>query len=240
MANESSLFRNPRRSSLSNVSTARPPLLFGTAAIISTGSEILQGLYADTNARYLAERIGAMGIEVRLIAAAPDDPTQLERLLRFACTQADVLVCTGGLGPTVDDVNREVFAKVFAAPLVLDTRAIEMMEARFHARGREMPSSNHCQAMVPVGAVVFYNEWGTAPGYFLPPLIERQQMLTVARSMHANGADCPTRASQRDDANVHQLRGAAAATARGRSSCREDIDDPYHRAARIRSQRTDR
>lgn len=146
---------------------------FKRAAIISTGTEILQGLYMDSNARWLAEQVNRLGIEVVLILASPDDGSHVENALRFACSQADLVICTGGLGPTVDDVNRDVFARVFSAPLTEDARAVEMMFERFKARGRVMPTSNNVQALVPTGCTVFHNDWGTAPGYFLPPASER-------------------------------------------------------------------
>jgi nicotinamide-nucleotide amidase len=144
-------------------------MTISTAAVISTGTELLQGLYADTNARWLAEQLCAEGIEVRLIAAAPDDPTELETLLQYAVSRADLIVCSGGLGPTADDVNRDVFAKVFGVKLVCDEHAEVMMRERFRRRGRTMPESNLVQALVPEGATVLYNDWGTAPGFFIPP-----------------------------------------------------------------------
>jgi len=144
-----------------------------SAAVISTGTELLQGLYADTNARWLAEQLCAEGVEVRLIAAAPDDGNELEALLRYAGARVDLIVCSGGLGPTGDDVNRDVFARVFAAPLERDERVVAMMRERFARRHISMPESNLVQALVPRGAAVLYNDWGTAPGFFLPPAPER-------------------------------------------------------------------
>ncbi|MBX7244551.1 MAG: competence/damage-inducible protein A [Candidatus Sumerlaeaceae bacterium] len=139
------------------------------AAIISTGTEILQGLYADTNARYLAEQLSGLGMDVVLTAAAPDEAEELETLLRHAAARADLIICSGGLGPTEDDVNRDVFAKVFGVELVRDEKAVAMMRQRFESRGRTMPERNEVQALIPKGAQTFYNEWGTAPGFFLPP-----------------------------------------------------------------------
>src|SRR5690606_7761322 len=82
----------------------------------------------------------------------------------------DLVVCTGGLGPTADDVNRFVFAKVFEASLTRDDRAVEIMTQRFIDRGRgPMPESNEVQAMLPHGCVPLYNKWGTAPGFLLKP-----------------------------------------------------------------------
>ena len=146
---------------------------FRTVALISTGTEILQGLYPDTNASFLAGRLSALGLDVTLIAASSDDQAQLETTLRHAATRADLVICTGGLGPTADDVNRDVFARVFDAPLVTDDEAVRMMTARFAHRERPMPERNRVQALVPRGATVFQNQWGTAPGYFLPSADER-------------------------------------------------------------------
>jgi nicotinamide-nucleotide amidase len=143
--------------------------LLRRAAIISTGSEILQGLYADTNARYLAEQLSVLGVEVVLSAAAPDHPGELRALLEHAAGRADLVVCSGGLGPTADDVNRDVFAAVWRVDLVRDERAVEMMRERFRVRGQEMPPANEVQALVPAGSTVLHNQWGTAPGFFLPP-----------------------------------------------------------------------
>jgi nicotinamide-nucleotide amidase len=146
---------------------------FRTVALVSTGTEILQGLYPDTNASFLAGRLSGLGLEVTLVAASSDDQAQLETTLRHAATRADLVICTGGLGPTADDVNRDVFARVFDVPLVTDDEAIRMMTARFAHRGRPMPERNLVQALVPRGATVFQNQWGTAPGYFLPSADER-------------------------------------------------------------------
>lgn len=161
------------------------PQQFRTAAIVSTGTEILQGLYADTNAQYIAGRLCELGLDVRATVASPDDGDQLEAALRFAASRADVVVCSGGLGPTEDDVNRDVFARVFAAPLRTDADAVRMMEARFTRRGRPMPERNRVQALVPAGCTVFQNEWGTAPGYFLPSIAERGARAPADAPAHA-------------------------------------------------------
>lgn len=138
--------------------------------LMSTGSEILQGQYADTNARYLAEQLTLAGIYVKSIAAAPDDSDAIERVLRFSAEGADLVICTGGLGPTLDDVNRFVFEKVMGRRLVRDEQAIDSMARRFVSRGRgPMPESNEVQALLPEGCVPFYNRWGTAPGFLLRP-----------------------------------------------------------------------
>lgn len=104
------------------------------------------------------------------ITAAPDDIGQVEAALRFAASAADLVVCSGGLGPTEDDVNREAFCRVFGCRLVSDEQALKMMQERFtRRRAGPMPAQNRCQALVPEHATVLYNEWGTAPGFLLLP-----------------------------------------------------------------------
>jgi len=139
-------------------------------ALLSTGSEILQGQYADSNARFLAEEFTLAGVNVVAIMAAPDDPTAIMAALDFCSSRSDLIVCTGGLGPTVDDVNRFVFEKAFDAPLERDETAIEGMARRFVSRGYgPMPEANEVQALLPKGCIPFYNRWGTAPGFLLLP-----------------------------------------------------------------------
>lgn len=139
-------------------------------ALMSTGSEILQGQYADSNARYLAERLTLLGIQCISIAAAPDDPVAIERVLHFSAANADLVICTGGLGPTKDDVNRFVFERMLGRRLQRDEGAIQSIQSRFQSRGwGEMPPSNEVQALLPEGCVPLYNEWGTAPGFLVVP-----------------------------------------------------------------------
>lgn len=141
-----------------------------SVAILSTGSEILQGQYADTNARYLAEWLTLHGLPVVQIAAAPDDEATIHRTITHLAQHADLIICTGGLGPTADDVNRFVFARLYQRQLLRDDMAIDAMAKRFVSRGLgPLPESNEVQAMIPEGAVVFYNKWGTAPGFLIRP-----------------------------------------------------------------------
>lgn len=140
--------------------------------ILSTGSEILQGQYADSNAQYLAERLTLAGVTVVAIMAAPDSEDAIGEAFRWMKERADLVICTGGLGPTKDDVNRFVVERVWQRRLVRDEQAIESMARRFAVRGRgALPASNEVQALLPEGATVFYNEWGTAPGFFIVPQI---------------------------------------------------------------------
>ncbi len=139
-------------------------------ALLSTGSEILQGQYADSNARFLAEKLTLAGLEVVSITAAPDNAAAVKRAINFSAAGAELIVCTGGLGPTDDDVNRWVFENAFKVALKRDEKAVEQMGRRFLTRGRgPMPEANEVQALLPEGCIPFYNKWGTAPGFFLPP-----------------------------------------------------------------------
>ena len=137
------------------------------AGILSTGTEILQGLYADTNAQWLSERLHGMGIPVIRHVAAPDDADSVSDALSFLVDRCDVVLMTGGLGPTEDDLTRAAVAKVFGSTLAEDPEAWRMIEERWSHRGASPPGSNRVQCLIPVGARTLYNHWGTAPGFLL-------------------------------------------------------------------------
>ncbi|MBI1290011.1 nicotinamide-nucleotide amidohydrolase family protein [bacterium] len=136
--------------------------------IVSTGSEILQGLYPDTNAQGLSRRLFDAGFRVVGHAAAPDDAKLIRSAVEAAALNADLVVMTGGLGPTEDDVNRDVIAALYGCGLRFDEEADRLMRVRFAARGIPMPERNRVQAMIPEPAVTLQNLWGTAPGFVLP------------------------------------------------------------------------
>lgn len=133
--------------------------------IVSTGTELMQGLYADTNAQYLSRVMEGLGFEVRYHTAVGDDAETLEEALRIARARVEIVVITGGLGPTADDVTRDVVAQVWGKELREDTKALRMIEERFASRGLKMPASNRVQALVPEGAVALHNPVGTATGF---------------------------------------------------------------------------
>ena len=139
------------------------------AAIIAVGSELLTPLRIDTNSLFVTEQLNALGVEVVMKAVAGDDRVELAHLFRTALARADVVVLTGGLGPTEDDVTREVVAEVLGRTLSEDPALTERMRARFAARGYKgpMPESNRRQAMVPAGATVIENPNGSAPGLLI-------------------------------------------------------------------------
>jgi nicotinamide-nucleotide amidase len=135
--------------------------------IVSTGTEILQGLYADTNAQWLSSRLLAMGLPVSYHSAAGDSLVDLENHLQTIVRRCDLLIISGGLGPTEDDINRYAIARMYNRELVENATVVEQMRERFARRSLVFNESNRIQAMIPEGAQVFYNEWGTAPGFLI-------------------------------------------------------------------------
>jgi len=137
------------------------------AAILAVGSELLTPSRLDTNSLFITEQLNLLGIEVVSKSQLGDDREQLASAVRFALGQAELVVCCGGLGPTDDDVTREVVAGVLGRPLTEDERITARIRARFEARRIEMPAINRRQALVPAGARVIDNASGTAPGLWL-------------------------------------------------------------------------
>ena len=139
----------------------------GRAAILAVGSELLTPARIDTNSLFITEQLNLLGIDVAFKSVIGDDHTELAAALGVALDRVDLVVFSGGLGPTDDDVTREVVAEVLQRPLVEDARITARIRARFDARGLPMPEINRRQAMVPAGARVLENANGTAPGLWL-------------------------------------------------------------------------
>ena len=137
------------------------------AEIVAVGSELLTAHRIDTNSLFLTGRLNDLGIVVRSKAIVGDDRDDLAAIFRAARGRADLVVVTGGLGPTDDDLTREVVASVLGRALVEDGEVLEGIRARFARRHVSMPSINRRQAMVPVGMAVLPNPNGTAPGLWL-------------------------------------------------------------------------
>ncbi len=133
--------------------------------ILSTGDEVLTGMIADTNAAFLADQMGSLGFEVLRHSTVGDDRAILEETFCALGARADVVLCTGGLGPTVDDLTTEVAASILGVGMKLDEPALAYMEGLWKARGRPMPENNRKQAMLPEPADVLTNPIGTAPGF---------------------------------------------------------------------------
>ena len=137
------------------------------AEIIAVGSELLTPYRLDTNSLFLTEKLNALGIEVRLKTIVGDDRDRLAEIFRTALGRSQLVILTGGLGPTLDDVNREVVAEVLDRPLQERPEIRKKIERRFARLGRAMPRNNLRQAMVPQGATWLDNRNGTAPGIWL-------------------------------------------------------------------------
>jgi nicotinamide-nucleotide amidase len=137
------------------------------ACILAVGSEMLTPFRVDTNSLFITERLNAIGYDVRLKAIVADDVGDLARVIDGALTWADLIVITGGLGPTEDDVTRDAVASVLGAPLDVDEAIVDRIRDRFARRGMTMPEINRRQAMVPRGATVLPNPNGTAPGLWM-------------------------------------------------------------------------
>src|SRR3954470_5694477 len=138
-----------------------------TAEIIAVGSELLGVSRLDTNSLFLAGRLGDLGVELRAKSVVADDRDRLRQVFLGAMSRADLVVLTGGLGPTDDDLTREVIASALDRPLSEDPGIVDQIRTRFERRGMRMPDVNRRQAMVPAGAVVLDNPNGTAPGLMI-------------------------------------------------------------------------
>jgi len=138
-----------------------------TLEIFSQGEEIVTGQTVDTNAAWLSQKAVACGFTVTRHTAVGDKLDDLVALLQNISQRADYCICTGGLGPTSDDLTAEAVAIAFNLPLEFDAIAFEQISRFFAHRNRAMPESNRKQAMLPQGAERIDNEWGTAPGFSL-------------------------------------------------------------------------
>lgn len=134
------------------------------AEIIAVGSELLTPSRVDTNSLHITERLNALGIAIAAKAVVGDDRAELASVLRAALGRADLVVVTGGLGPTDDDVTREAASDALGVPLDEQPEIVEVMRQRFAGRGLRMPEVNRKQALVLRGADVLRNPHGTAPG----------------------------------------------------------------------------
>lgn len=138
-----------------------------TAETVAVGSELLTPHRSDTNSLYLTAQLNEIGIDVRAKSIVGDDESDLIGAFRQALARADVVVLTGGLGPTADDITREVVARVLELPLEEDAAILATLRDRFARRGVRMPEINRRQAQVPRGATALPNPNGTAPGLWI-------------------------------------------------------------------------
>ncbi|MBQ5825282.1 MAG: competence/damage-inducible protein A [Clostridia bacterium] len=132
--------------------------------IIGVGTELLLGDIVNTDAQYLARELAAMGIVIHYQEVVGDNPERMRACISSAVSRSDLVILTGGLGPTADDLTKEISCEVMGAELVLDKDILEGIRAYFSSKGIVMPENNAKQAYVPKGGTVFVNRNGTAPG----------------------------------------------------------------------------
>ncbi|MGG6292988.1 competence/damage-inducible protein A [Leptolyngbya sp. AN02str] len=140
-----------------------------SAEVICVGTELLLGDILNSNAQYLAQELAKLGIPHFYQTVVGDNPLRLQKAVAIACERARILIFTGGLGPTPDDLTTETLADFFGAPLEERPEVIEDILQKYAARGRVMTPSNRKQALVPQGAAVLPNRLGTAPGMIWEP-----------------------------------------------------------------------
>ena len=134
------------------------------AEIIAVGTEILLGDIVNTDAQTVARALGELGINVYYNTVVGDNPERLRAAVEIAKARADIIITTGGLGPTFDDLTKQTLAECFGKKLVLNEKELEKIRGFFAKIGREMTKNNEQQAYLPEDCVVLENDWGTAPG----------------------------------------------------------------------------
>lgn len=136
--------------------------------IINTGSELMLGFVLNTHQQWLCRQLSDLGFEIERQVAVHDEGLAIQQAVREAIQRAELVITTGGLGPTSDDITRDLIAQLLDKPLREDSKIVADIEHFFAQRSRQMPASTRVQAMVPEGAVVLWNHHGTAPGLALP------------------------------------------------------------------------
>jgi nicotinamide-nucleotide amidase len=137
------------------------------AEVLTIGDELLRGEIVDSNKSFLSDRLLSQGVETCFHSSVRDDPADMTDAFLRAASRARIVLVSGGLGPTRDDLTAEVLAKTFGRRLVQDAAALEEIRAFFRRVGREMTENNAKQALFPEGAEVLANPVGTAPGFML-------------------------------------------------------------------------
>ena len=184
-----------------------------SAEILCVGTELLLGDIINTNAAYISRRLAALGIPVYRQAVVGDNPERMMTTVAESFARSDCLILTGGLGPTCDDITKEIVAEYFGLELELNEEALERMRSYFSSTGRTMTKNNEKQAYAPRGARVLQNDWGTAPGLVIekdektaillpgppielepmwrervePYLFERSESVIVSKNVHVLG-----------------------------------------------------
>lgn len=137
------------------------------AEIIAVGTELLLGDIVNTNAQFISQKLSSIGINVFFQTVVGDNPERLKDCLDIAKSRSDIIITTGGLGPTYDDLTKETIAQNFGKKLVMNEELLTELKGFFTRGGRVMTKNNEKQALIPEGAMILHNENGTAPGCIL-------------------------------------------------------------------------
>ena len=132
-----------------------------TVELIAVGTELLLGNIANTDGQFLSQELSNLGLNVHYHSVVGDNPARLAQVVEHAKTRADIIITTGGLGPTYDDLTKTVLAGCFGKKLVMDEHSAARIRKFFDKVGRVMTENNLQQAMLPEGCVVLHNDWGT-------------------------------------------------------------------------------
>ena len=138
-----------------------------TAEIVAIGSELLLGQIVDTNSAWMAQRLTALGVNLYFKSVVGDNPGRMEEVISRALERADIVITSGGIGPTQDDLTREIVAAVTGRKLVQDAGMLAQVEEHFRRRGRTMTPNNIRQSYMPEGAIPIKNPNGTAPSFIV-------------------------------------------------------------------------
>lgn len=137
------------------------------ACILSVGTEILMGSIINTNTQFLSEKLNEYGVSVLYHCSVGDNPERLKDIFNYYLNEVDIIITTGGLGPTQDDLTKEVISEAMACPLVRDEEIYNKITGFFKSIDRPMSENNAKQALVPVGGMALQNDMGTAPGIYI-------------------------------------------------------------------------
>jgi nicotinamide-nucleotide amidase len=147
-----------------------------SAEIVTTGTEILLGEIVDTNAAWIAQQMRDVGVNLYYKTTVGDNFERVKQVISLCMSRSDLIIVSGGLGPTKDDITRHAIAEATESPLVMNLDALETLKARFARFGAGMTENNLQQAMIPTGAIMIENPVGTAPGF----IVETERSTVIA------------------------------------------------------------
>ena len=160
-----------------------------TAEILCVGTELLLGDIVNTDAAFISRRLAALGINQYSQSVVGDNPERLKSALSLAISRSDLVILTGGLGPTYDDLTKETAAELMSRKLFIHEESLERLRARIKRAGHEMTENNKKQALIPEGSVVFRNDYGTAPGMAIEDL-EKGKIVILLPGPRASASRC--------------------------------------------------